>query len=88
MKKGNKLFISCEQAIQYCNKSQYKEITFYDKLILKIHIFICKLCKAYTTKNTKLTQLLKDEKVQCMHPEHKMKMDSLLRQEILENHQN
>ncbi len=85
MKKGNKLFISCERAVQYCTKAQYNEISFYEKITLKLHILICKICKLYTKKNTKLSQLLKDDKVHCLPPDLKLKMDIMVKKELLES---
>ncbi len=49
--------ISCEEAAIICNKTQYKEASFIEKIKLKVHIVICAACSKYVRKNTKLTEL-------------------------------
>ncbi len=49
--------ISCEEATIICNKTQYKEASFVEKLKLRLHILICKTCGKYVKKNTRLTYL-------------------------------
>lgn len=49
--------ISCEEAAIICNKSQYNEASFIEKIKLKLHILICAACSKYVKKNTKLTEL-------------------------------
>ena len=39
-------FINCDEATTICDKNQYKEASFWEKLKLGIHIFICKKCRA------------------------------------------
>ena len=36
--------ISCDEAVVICNKSQYKEASFSEKLKLKLHILFCSSC--------------------------------------------
>ena len=65
--------ISCQEASNICNKSQYKEASFWDIIKLRIHLLYCKTCKQYSKKNSELTSmcdragltmLTKDEKEQ------------------------
>jgi len=49
--------ISCDKASHLCNKAQYKEATFIERLKLRYHLFVCKTCSAFTKKNTELTTL-------------------------------
>ncbi len=49
--------ISCEEAALICNKTQYRESSLIDRLKLRLHIFICKACKVYVKKNTRLSTL-------------------------------
>ncbi len=49
--------ISCEKAAIICNKTQYREATFVEKLQLRYHLFMCKNCSEFTKKNTELTSL-------------------------------
>lgn len=49
--------ISCEEASNICNKSQYKEAGFWQVLKLRIHILTCRTCAKFVKKNTMLTSL-------------------------------
>lgn len=66
--------ISCEEASVICNKSQYREASLLEIVKLKLHILICKACKAFTSKNTKLTQLCKNAELHVISEEEKKKM--------------
>ena len=66
--------ISCEEASHICNKSQYKEASFWEILKLRFHIFYCKTCAKFTKRNKTLTTLcdkagltvLSEEDKECM----------------------
>ncbi len=49
--------ISCHEAAHICNKSQYKEASFWEILKLRFHILYCKTCAKFTKQNTALTSL-------------------------------
>ncbi len=53
------MMISCEEAADICNKSQYNEATTWQIVKFKLHVFICKACALFTKKNTKFTTLCK-----------------------------
>ena len=40
-----------------CNKSQYKEASFFEKIQLNWHIFMCKICSLYVKQNRRMTRL-------------------------------
>ena len=40
--------ISCDEATKICDKSQYKEASFLDKVKLNFHLILCKKCGKYT----------------------------------------
>jgi len=50
-------FISCDEATTICNKSQYKEASFWELVKLNFHIFRCKVCGRYSKQNTTLTKV-------------------------------
>ena len=74
-----KLNITCKQAVAICDKSQYKEATFFEKIQLNIHFLCCKICAKYSKQNVFLTKLCRnksnnDKKKQislCMTPGEK-----------------
>ncbi len=49
--------ISCEQAALICNKAQYREATFLEKVKLKFHVLYCETCSKFTKQNTAFTSL-------------------------------
>ena len=53
----SRLFITCNEATAICNKNQYKEASFFEKMKLSIHLFLCKKCGMYTKQNTTLTKV-------------------------------
>lgn len=56
---SKKVMIDCDKATSICNKNQYCEVSFLDKLKLVMHNFLCKRCKLYSEQNTFMTKLFK-----------------------------
>ena len=81
---SKKLFIKCEEAQHFCDKSQYKECSLWDKIRLSIHLLYCNTCRKYSAKNTKLTKLMKDPKVIQLDQSMKDDMKKKLQQKISE----
>lgn len=73
---------SCEKAATICNKAQYKEASFIDKIKLYIHLIICKTCSKLSRKNTKLTTLCEKAKLQGLTEKEKVKMKGELRNKL------
>lgn len=69
-----KIFVHCDEANHVCDKTQYKEATFWEKVKLNIHLIYCKACRKYTKNNTKLTKSIKASKVTCMDKKDKESM--------------
>ncbi|PJB11939.1 MAG: glycine dehydrogenase [Flavobacteriales bacterium CG_4_9_14_3_um_filter_40_17] len=69
-----KLFYSCDEAGLACDKRQYGELTFWEKVRLKIHMFYCDYCRAYSKKNQKLSDLF--NRVGISHPPKKLDLNS------------
>lgn len=61
------LFISCEEAYEICDKSQYGEATFWEKIKLNVRYIWCQFTQKYVNKNRKLTQVIKISNVQGLH---------------------
>lgn len=64
--KKSKLFISCDEAKFICDKSQYSESTFWERLQLKMRYAYCHITRAYVKKNQKLSDLINHKEVVCM----------------------
>ena len=70
-----KFGITCEEAALICNKSQYKEASFLEKLRLNWHFLHCKICKLYSNQNNKMTVLFKVKADCSQHKKHLSKVD-------------
>jgi hypothetical protein len=77
-----KLFFKCDEAVHVCDKSQYNEASFFEKLKLKMHILICVLCRRHAKRNTKLTETIKSANLKTLRSEEKETLKTRLQQEI------
>ncbi|MHA7059656.1 hypothetical protein ACWGOQ_0020690 [Aquimarina sp. M1] len=84
MSTGNKIFVSCENANHICDKNQYKEASFWEKVRLNIHLIYCKACRKYSANNSKLTKLFKDPKVINIDQSTKNVMKEQLKKKMAE----
>lgn len=78
----NTLFVKCSEATRCCDKVQYKEASFFEKLKIRLHIIFCTPCKKYTEKNTKLTQLIKKSKIKTCTEKEKQHWKEEMAKEI------
>jgi hypothetical protein len=69
---------SCEKAALICNKAQYNEASFVEKMKLTFHLFMCKNCSAFTKQNQDLTTLCEKAKLESLTETEKAKMKELL----------
>jgi hypothetical protein len=60
-----KFMITCDEASTICDKSQYNESTFLEKLKLNFHLFICKACALYVKQNRKMSRFFKIKSNDC-----------------------
>ncbi|GAA4113496.1 hypothetical protein GCM10022393_12530 [Aquimarina addita] len=84
MSKENKIFVSCEDANHFCDKNQYKEASFWEKVRLNIHLIYCKACRKYSKNNNTLTRLINDPKVIRMDAAIKTDMKKQLKEKMSE----
>ncbi len=68
------LKITCKEATEICDRSQYKEASFLDIIRLKLHIAICKICAAYSKQNSMLSRIVKSSKI-CQNPNFQLNDD-------------
>ena len=74
--------MKCEDAGQVCDKSQYKEASFWEKLKLNIHLLYCSPCREYTQKNVKLSIVFKKSNLKIMSLRDKKNLKKQIHQEI------
>lgn len=75
--------ITCDQATKICDKNQYGEAKFIEKVKLSVHLVLCKKCGMYSKQNVVMTTCYKkhkhnidkhdcclnEEEKKCMHEE-------------------
>ena len=77
-----KMKLECKEANHICDKTQYKEATFWEKVRLNIHLIYCRACRKYTARNTKLTKVVKDPQVSTVSKEEKAELQELLNKQL------
>jgi len=85
MSTKNKFFITCEEAKHICDKSQYGEAGFWEITKLKIRLSWCHITRAYSGKNSKLTELIEESEIQVIDQNKKEEMQQKLQEEINKN---
>lgn len=82
--------ITCNEAAEICDKSQYNESTLFEKIKLMIHFIRCKTCRIYTKYNNKLSILIKGNKASigqkkqnCLTEKDKKQLKLALEKRIL-----
>ncbi|MCK5400186.1 MAG: hypothetical protein KAJ28_01005 [Flavobacteriaceae bacterium] len=87
MNKKNKLFISCDEASHNCDKSQYNEASFLEKIKLSIHLLYCQACRKYSKNNSKLSTVIEGSNVDCLEIKDKQKMKDCFEKELKQQQQ-
>lgn len=80
-------FISCEEAHHICDKNQYGEATTWERIKLGIRLSWCKITRAYTKKNNKLTQVINNSKLDCLKDSERSTLRSDFEKELAKQNQ-
>ncbi|MCX2720720.1 hypothetical protein [Lentiprolixibacter aurantiacus] len=73
--------ISCEEAAHICNRKQYKEASWRERLQLFLHILACKTCASFSRKNTRLTRLCDKAGLHSLSAKDKEEMKKKIQKE-------
>ncbi len=49
--------INCDEATTICDKSQYCEATLWERIKLRMHLFLCKKCGLYSEQNKLMSKV-------------------------------
>ena len=60
-----KFKITCNDATTICDKAQYGEASFYEKLQLNWHLLACKVCALYSKQNRKMSDIFRMKASNC-----------------------
>lgn len=74
--------MKCEKANHVCDKNQYKEASFLERVKLTIHLIYCRVCRKYSVRNNKLSDAIKISDLKSISKEDKNEIKERLHQEI------
>ncbi|REE83484.1 hypothetical protein BX611_0775 [Lutibacter oceani] len=79
--------LTCDEATQICDKSQYSEATFWEKLKLNLHLLLCKNCGLYSKQNNVMTKCYEKHKKEegnkhCLCADEKEVMEKQIKEKI------
>ncbi|WP_373055606.1 hypothetical protein [Zunongwangia sp. H14] len=74
--------IDCSKAENCCDKAQYRELSRANKIKLLMHLAICRRCKEYTARNSRLTSLIKKSGVKTCTKVDKETWKKRIREEL------
>lgn len=74
--------LECHEANHICDKNQYREASFWEKVKLNIHLIYCRACRKYTARNTKLTKAVKNPQVRSVSAADRNALKEKLQQEL------
>ncbi len=77
-----KIKLECHEANHICDKNQYKEASFWEKVKLTFHLIYCRACREYTARNNKLTKAVKNPEVKTFSSADKNALKEKLHQEL------
>ena len=75
--------MKCQEANHVCDKSQYHEAGFWDKIKLTIHLMYCHACRKYSSRNKKLTKTILVSNLKSMSQQEKKVMKDKLQEEFI-----
>lgn len=80
--------LTCDQATTICDKSQYNEATFWEKIKLNLHLFLCNKCGMYAKQNSIMSKCYEKqsatdcEKKHCLCDEEKKAMENNIKEKL------
>lgn len=74
--------IDCNNGKLLCDKNQYKETTFWEKVKLNLYLVICSECRSYTKNNNKLSKAIKNKEVYTVSVSDKESLKQKLQEQL------
>ncbi|MBT8262919.1 MAG: hypothetical protein KJO05_08865 [Bacteroidia bacterium] len=76
------ILFKCNEAAHICDKSQYKESSFIERLLMRMHQWMCAVCREHSSENTKLTEIIQKADLKTMPEKDKIELREVIQQEI------
>ena len=74
--------MKCENANHVCDRNQYKEASFLERVKLTVHLIYCRACRKYSVRNNKLSDAIKISDLKSISKEDKNEIKERLHQEV------
>lgn len=71
MQKKKLFYLNCAEALEFCDKSEYKEASLSNKFRLRLHLLLCENCKKYHQQNRRLSFLMNKASLKTCTSEEK-----------------
>lgn len=65
------IIFKCDEASHICDKSQYAESSYWERLLMKMHHMMCKVCREHSALNTRLSKLIGKADIKTLPKERK-----------------
>jgi hypothetical protein len=76
------IIFKCKEASHICDKSQYEESSFTERLLMKMHQWMCKVCRQHSEENTKLTKIIQKADLKTFPETKKNELQRVIQHEI------
>lgn len=73
------ILITCKEAAILSNKKEYREASLMDRMRLRLHLSMCRVCTVFARKNRQLTLLLGKARLQSLKDTEKDAMKKALK---------
>lgn len=77
-----KFFLKCEETAHVCDKCEYNEASLWENFQKRLHLFLCKCCRKYSSQNENLTRSIKTAEIKSFSNEQKQALKSKISQEL------
>jgi len=72
----------CHEANHICDKNQYNEASFLEKIKLSFHLIYCRACRNYSARNGKLTKAMNNPSVETVSMSDKELLKQRLQEQL------
>ncbi len=76
------ILFKCSEAAHVCDKSQYHESSVFERVLMKLHQMMCRVCREHSSENTKLTKVIEKADLKTMPEDKKEDIRKIIQQEI------
>ncbi len=76
------IIFKCGEAAHVCDKSQYRESSLFERMLMKMHHLMCRICRKHSSENGKLSEAINKSNVKVLSEKDKSVLKEKIQQEI------